>query len=278
MSFTKMNVLGIGIAIITCIIIANGLNLFFGLDKIAQITGLLIGLEAGFWTGAYQPTKAVHQKLFEPFKMGFTIASYLSILAVSIWLAVWIHNEYNIITQLNVALGHRINGILIIGEVIIFFLGMITIPYHLTEFFDVTEQKQNKKVSYLTRRIIISGTALLMGILLPALVVVTIALAFLFLALTTLGTILGALLGIFILASKHETMSIAFGGIAGSLAGLSLGWTNMEFQALSMAMVLGIPVGLVSGWVITKANKVIPLEWCLEKLVMILRLQPDLKT
>src|SRR3989344_6679979 len=64
MEFTRRHMCGIVIGVAATIVVANGLNMFLNWETAAIVCGLLLGLEAGFWSGFPGLTYEVHARIF----------------------------------------------------------------------------------------------------------------------------------------------------------------------------------------------------------------------
>ena len=259
MPLTKNHAFGIFVCVITCLLIANVLNYFFGWQLPAILTGLVLGLEAGFWTGAYETTYAVHKKLYCPFKLVFGIAIYV----FSVWgaytLAMLVNYDNALGTMtaikqwLNLAMSQsdaKLLEILIgLAQVGIFIGGVVfMLPLKILQAFDDHSVK-----SFPRQMLILAGLMLFAGAFLPFILASIIA-GVVFAAIAAIVLVIIAVID---LSTKYETMSIAFGGTIGSLAGIAVGWTKMDFQMLLIAMLFGSAIGLISGWLSPKMARLL---------------------
>lgn len=272
--FTVRHGFGIVIGVAVCIVAANALNLFFNLETAAIICGLLLGLEAGFWSGIPQLTYRVHGEVFkavlspEAFKAVKSIAYYATAIA-GIALATytayqaneWLCHQQWLYQVLRDEGGTKTayydsteESISLMSLFLSFPLAPIMIwAVQSWLFHDLFHYRPGKWWKCSALHI---PCGITVGMILPPAFLLSCVLLGLVAAATAVVLTAIALACLFKVAGKQEAITITAGVIIGGLTGLAYGhWTNLVFEPTALSIAVGSIAGLVGAYVMHRTGR-----------------------
>lgn len=259
--------MGIAIGSAVMVLVANIFNHLLGWEISAIIVGLVVGLEAGFWTGAPTTTKLVHEEIYDGLPELYPIVLGIITLLVTtgMFITVFFWPISLCITKYSHLLPHTLTLGPFYAIIYAFYLlvGMFASLGWFVFIMDMMTDGHDenwfmKLVNKGTRN---PGAAVVVALIgLPAglVAVIVCATVILFgpivLVVIALRAIIKIPIALVILCGKHETATIGVGVTIGGLTGLAYGWTHLALPATSIAMVTGAAVGMATGWLLAKAS------------------------
>ena len=249
----------IGVAV--TILAANALNVFFGWETAAIVCGLVLGLEAGFWSGVPSITREVHVGIFRvllssELRDGVKTIIYYTTAVAGIALAAymtfktatWLFSSQPWLLSLatNGTAVEDINNtrILAMGSSVLLALFLTGLSeVNLSDFFLGSPYRRLKCC------LLHLPIGLAVGLTVPVALPLFFAAAALMLGLTGVLLITLIVYGLLKVAARYEAATITIGVIVGGISGLCYGrWTQLAFGPTLLSIVVGSTVGLTSAY------------------------------
>lgn len=272
MNFSARHAFGIVIGVAVTIVAANVLNMFLNWETAAIVCGLLLGLEAGFWSGVPRLTYRIHKAVFlEKFwrtifsvlkpvvyystaLAGFCLAVY-----VAFKVGVWMNHQpwlYWLFQDKDSTFFDNTEGYIAMGTAI--GTCMVSIPLTLVVqgwLFDQFDGNRWWKCSTLHLPIGLA-TGLATGAALFTALFLVIAAFCLFIIIAALVLAAIVIKSLILVAGKHEAMTITVGVVIGGLNGLCYSrWTQLAFEPTSLSIMVGSATGLASAYAVHHLGK-----------------------
>lgn len=268
MNFSTRHAFGIVVGVAVTIVAANALNMFLNWETAAIVCGLLLGLEAGFWSGIPQLTYQVHSVVFKTmlspelwsaaFRVVKSIAYYATAaagLALATYTAykanMWLCHQpwlYQVLLQ-GGGDSMEITESNIIG---MSWIGAPLLAIAMTwivqsQLFDVLSRYGGGRWWKCSALHLPCGLAV--GIVLPPAFMLFCVLAGLIMAAVAVLLIVVLAYSLLQIAARHEAVTITIGVIAGGISGLCYGrWTQLAFGPTLLSIMVGVAVGLASAY------------------------------
>lgn len=271
--FKARHAFGIVIGVAVTIVAANALNMILNWETAAIVCGLLLGLEAGFWSGIPRLTYHVHNEVIQgmlspefwsalfgvvkrvvyctTFLAGIAVATYITYKA-GVWLGhqPWLYSLIGDEKDLYLY-GESADAKIVAWSLVgALWSAAFTLLVQIW-LFDSISGGRWWKCGALH---IPSGLAVgaVMWLVLPLFC------AALVLVLATGAIILAAVIlaCLFKVAGKHEAITITTGVIIGGLTGLAYGhWTQLALWPTTLSIVVGSAAGLASAYIMHRVGR-----------------------
>ncbi|OGH71212.1 MAG: hypothetical protein A3C74_01695 [Candidatus Magasanikbacteria bacterium RIFCSPHIGHO2_02_FULL_44_13] len=269
MQFTRRHAFGIVIGVAATIVAANGLNMFLNWETAAIVCGLLLGLEAGFWSGFPGLTYEVHARIFnrlltkefwsglgEVFGVvifyataivGIVLSAYTGVVASK-----WLYNQQWLLQLMNEDAGISTRG----TEPSCLILAILLAYVAVMGLSNVLNHHSHKRLKCCLLHIPISlAIGLLVPVALPVLIVALVLVA-------GAGVIISAGMIVYCLltvAARQEAATITVGVIVGGISGLCYGrWTQLAFGPTTLSIMVGAAAGLASAYAAYRLGRLLP--------------------
>lgn len=261
MEFRTKHAFGIVIGVAVTIVAANAFNMFLNWETAAIVCGLLLGLEAGFWSGIPGTTCEVHAQIFKAmfsnkFLGAIKTTAYYATTVAGIVLAAYTafktamflyHSQPWLLSwSIRGTDAKDFNATCVFAAAGSILLALVTTWLSAVKLSDMflCDSHRRLKCCFLCL-----PTGLAIGLAMP----IVFPLCGIAVALTIglIGILCVVLLvyGLLTVAARHEAATITIGVIIGGISGLCYGhWTQLAFVPTTLSIMVGATVGLTSAY------------------------------